>query len=853
MRRRAARTIFGLMTLMYSTAAFTAGAQAQNGEGASSALYQVLGKYREASRRSEHESALKTLERSAEKFNAVNEGLLYLLRGRSFERLEKREEALAEYGKGLTLKSPVEAQLRFSFARVAAALGRVDDAKSALNVLLATAAREPGDVPQAMKLQTIFEYEEQLAKAEKWKQAIQLLGPALKRAKGSEIYSSLIYSMFRAKRKTGISDCRLARDLYAKYPALPQLRDWGPLLPENTVEGLKPSCSATTKDIQTRLRRLQLSGQIERSLAEIKVLRERGVFDAWTTDTMEVNALLSQGQNVEALKMLLKHVNENVGRPAFWMLLGKISSRLGDFAGAAGAYKKAHDLSPGGRTASDSLFNSAFASYQMQDYDGAEAGFEKLSRKFGRSKIARDARWHLAWMSYLRHDYALALARWEGLLNERSKGRRRSRNSGDATSFDRIQYWSAMALMQLGRSKEAVERLRELVKDPSIDYYSILAWYRLRSLASNPALGIKLSDAETKMVFRPAAGAALDVAAEAVDAAGESVASDDVEGSDISSDSSGEANTEASSESSGETGGDNSAEANAAVAAITAEGDLGAGVLNEPVPSSNVRDPALQRRLERVRLLFAAGLEEETRWELQNLDQRVRHPQDRRTMMAELHRMGRWDRSSVLAELTFGVQRIRGGLDGARELWEFAYPRAWQDSVPAASRSASVDEDLVWSIMRAESHYRAEARSPVGASGLMQIMPFTGERVAKDLLGRRQFQATELFDPETNIRVGSRYLRRLGEKFANRIPLVAASYNAGPHRVQTWLTGFGSLSMDAFIEHIPFVETRNYVKKVTRNFQIYRLLYKADQGSLGWLVGPIGVSPQDGPGALDVW
>jgi hypothetical protein len=59
--------------------------------------------------------------------------------------------------------------------------------------------------------------------------------------------------------------------------------------------------------------------------------------------------------------------------------------------------------------------------------------------------------------------------------------------------------------------------------------------------------------------------------------------------------------------------------------------------------------------------------------------------------------------------------------------------------------------------------------------------------------------------------------------------------------------------MDEFIEHIPFVETRNYVKKVSRNYQIYRLLYRDDRGSLGWLVKPVGVTPDTGPNALEVW
>jgi soluble lytic murein transglycosylase len=135
----------------------------------------------------------------------------------------------------------------------------------------------------------------------------------------------------------------------------------------------------------------------------------------------------------------------------------------------------------------------------------------------------------------------------------------------------------------------------------------------------------------------------------------------------------------------------------------------------------------------------------------------------------------------------------------------------------------------------------------------MQIMPFTGERIASQLLGRAGFNANDLLDPETNIRYGGRYLQRLQEKFGGSLPLVAAGYNAGPHRVQAWLRGFGALRMDEFIEHIPFVETRNYVKKVTRNFQIYRLLYRDDRGSLGWLVRPVGVSPDSGPNALEVW
>ena len=154
--------------------------------------------------------------------------------------------------------------------------------------------------------------------------------------------------------------------------------------------------------------------------------------------------------------------------------------------------------------------------------------------------------------------------------------------------------------------------------------------------------------------------------------------------------------------------------------------------------------------------------------------------------------------------------------------------------------------------MRAESHYRADAQSGVGALGLMQMMPFTGRQVA-NLLSMNTFETKSLLDPGVNIRLGSRYLQRLLEKFSGSVPLVAAGYNAGPHRVHAWVRNFGSLNMDEFIEHIPFLETRNYVKKVVRNYQIYSLLYSGGGHSLRWLVQPVGVQLDDRVPTHEVW
>ena len=111
-------------------------------------------------------------------------------------------------------------------------------------------------------------------------------------------------------------------------------------------------------------------------------------------------------------------------------------------------------------------------------------------------------------------------------------------------------------------------------------------------------------------------------------------------------------------------------------------------------------------------------------------------------------------------------------------LWKHAYPQAYKNSVEQYSEDFGIPKEFIWSIMRAESHYKADAQSWVGAKGLMQLMPNTSRQVAK-MLGDHNFNTNQLTRPEVNIRLGTRYLHRLGKKFNNTIPLMAAGYSLG--------------------------------------------------------------------------
>ena len=128
--------------------------------------------------------------------------------------------------------------------------------------------------------------------------------------------------------------------------------------------------------------------------------------------------------------------------------------------------------------------------------------------------------------------------------------------------------------------------------------------------------------------------------------------------------------------------------------------------------------------------------------------------------------------------------------------------------------------------MREESHYRVDARSAVGALGLLQLMPSTASQLAREN-DRPDFVVEDLFDPETNIALGARYLDQLSRRFDGRLSAAIASYNAGPRRVSTWLRGDAkALEDDVWVENIPYDQTRAYVKRVQRSLHVYERFYR---------------------------
>jgi soluble lytic murein transglycosylase len=163
-----------------------------------------------------------------------------------------------------------------------------------------------------------------------------------------------------------------------------------------------------------------------------------------------------------------------------------------------------------------------------------------------------------------------------------------------------------------------------------------------------------------------------------------------------------------------------------------------------------------------------------------------------------------------------------GGL--SRVIWESAYPRAYDPLVSRLVRDSSVDPRVIWSIMRNESTFRPEVVSPAGAVGLMQLMPATANRLARES-GSGTVDRRALYRPAENIAWGVAYMKKLSNLFPNNPVAWIASYNAGEEAVARWIKNGRLDDIEEWIEEIPYDETNLYVKKVLVSYWNYQRLY----------------------------
>ncbi len=166
--------------------------------------------------------------------------------------------------------------------------------------------------------------------------------------------------------------------------------------------------------------------------------------------------------------------------------------------------------------------------------------------------------------------------------------------------------------------------------------------------------------------------------------------------------------------------------------------------------------------------------------------------------------------------------------------WRILFPEPWWETIQAESAKNNLDPYLVASLIRQESEFNPSAISPKNACGLMQLLPSVGKTLAREE-GISHFETFHLLDPATNIRLGTRYLRKTLDKFGGVTEYALAAYDAGDERVADWQAAGPYSGIDEFVESIPFTETREYVEAILRNEETYKAIdeFAGSQGKTG--------------------
>ncbi|MGA8043670.1 MAG: transglycosylase SLT domain-containing protein [Terracidiphilus sp.] len=155
--------------------------------------------------------------------------------------------------------------------------------------------------------------------------------------------------------------------------------------------------------------------------------------------------------------------------------------------------------------------------------------------------------------------------------------------------------------------------------------------------------------------------------------------------------------------------------------------------------------------------------------------------------------------------------------------WRILFPEPYWETIKAESAKNNLDPYLVASLIRQESEFNPSVVSYANAWGLMQLLPSVGRAMAREE-GMGRFATYQLLNPQTNIRLGTRYLRKMLDHFGGVTEYALAAYNAGDNRVEDWRAAGPYSGMDEFVESIPFTQTREYVQAILRNIETYKAI-----------------------------
>lgn len=178
------------------------------------------------------------------------------------------------------------------------------------------------------------------------------------------------------------------------------------------------------------------------------------------------------------------------------------------------------------------------------------------------------------------------------------------------------------------------------------------------------------------------------------------------------------------------------------------------------------------------------------------------------------------NKKKILIILSIFIILFTAFLVEKKIIHKLIYPKKYSEYVTEYAKEFKIDENLVYSIIKAESKFKEDAISYKGAKGLMQISDITRDWAIEEL----ELDEINIFNPEINIRIGCWYLNKLYKEFG-KLDLVIAAYNGGSGNVNKWLSNDDYSKDGNKLHNIPFKETSNYVQKVKKNYENYNKIY----------------------------
>jgi soluble lytic murein transglycosylase len=437
---------------------------------------------------------------------------------------------------------------------------------------------------------------------------------------------------------------------------------------------------------------------------------------------------------------------------------------------------------PKSSDADNALYNAAWLRYSMKEYEKATALFERQIKDYPRSDVRDDALWFLAWTYFRNGKVHKAHVMLKILVKD----------VPESAAAPRAAYFAAKFALREGNEKEARTGFEKVIRDYPLTYYAFMAQYKIKEKwnADLPAAPSMLLRVDPK----PAVTASL--AAEVTDGGhgtdsgnGSAQKTVDLDGG-----------TASCAQSSGNDGNDQ--------------------IVDKFVACTrNVLSASKAAALMRI------GLNDEAGAELAAIRDSSGNDPEGHFIASTMYAIaGDYYRSISLLRPFFISNMLAKPSSDHAKYWKRMFPLAFKGYVENSSLKNQLDPLLILAISREESTFRPKVVSPVGARGVMQIMPRTGALISRQIKDE-SFENDDLFDPRKNILYGGWYLHELLVKFAGQVPLAVSAYNAGPGAVTRWLKAKGDSELDEFVEEIPFRETRNYCKRVLQTYGIYRHLY----------------------------